>query len=736
MVGCLVAVAAAAPAAGVAHAQAPARHRVSIEMRGPVALVEVDRALAFGREVGRAPADELVVDLDLPDGARLVSAEVQGPPRAPKDDTTNGDTTNGDTTKADKRADGRRALPLHAGAPGDYQRAVREGGWRRARVPLDEGADARLQVTAAGLGEGAAATAWRLRYRFVAPLACRQGALVLRMPGSLDPTPAPAEVALSVHTGGAPLRALTVGPADGRRAGGASSARAQAVVPTGAPWEVSAALEFPRARGAAQALAAAGPVGGGGVLAAALCRRPEAARARAEAPAASTAGPPPGRLLLFIDRSKSVGPAGLETARDLARALVEALPPSLSFNVVLFDRTAEPLWKLPRSATLEALRELDQALGLGALRNGTRPEGALRRARDLEAPGDPHRGEPGRRPGGPSYWVMITDGTLPDDQTPAALARALAPVSRGEVEAAVLVLRREQEERPALGALRALAAIPGRLGGVIRELPASEAATAVPAVVEALRSGGDLIDPRLRSPSAVRDAPLDQPAVVPGGGAAFLGRTPAPVTGPVTLTALLEGAPVTLSAAPAALDARAAAAVAELLAAPPAGWLAMSAEAAAVIRPVGAAAPPAVARGDMDKDVLHKALGYAYLPRARACYLTRAVKSAADFQLRGRLRLELSLARGEMMDAVVRSSTLARPDIEACLREAAFSVEIPRAMYNDAPVTAALNLVFRPRSEVKPVDASLPSPLSAEVDRILGPMTLTADPYEVLIEDP
>jgi hypothetical protein len=715
--GSFVVTAALVAAGGAARPQAPARHRIAIEMRGPLALVEVDRALVFGREVGRAPADELVVDLDLPEGARLVGAEVQGP--AP-----------GGTPEVR----GAGALRAGAGASEGYQKAVREAGWRRARVPVDEGADVRLQVAASGLAEGAAGTTWRLRYRFVAPLTCRQGALVLRMPGSLDPTPAPAEVTLSVHTGGAPLRTLTVGPADARRAGGASRARVQAVVPTGAPWEVTAELAFPRVRGAAVALAAAGPAEqAGGVLAAALCRRPEAPR---PAGASASGGARPDRLLLFIDRSKSVGPGGLERARALARALVEALPPSITFNVVLFDRSAEPLWKLPRSATLEALRELDQALGLGALRNGTRPEGALRRAGELDR-GDQVAGHPGKRggTGGPSYWVMITDGSLPEDQTPAALARALEAVPRADVEAAVLVLRREQEERPALAAQRALAAIPGRLGGVIRELPAGEAVAAVPAIVEALRSGGDLVDPRLRAPAAARDAPLDQPAVAPGGGAAFIGRTPARVAGPVSVGALLDGAPVSFTAAPAALDARWVDAITRLLAPPPPGWLALSPAAAAVVRPVGAAAVPVVGRGDMDRDVLHKALGYAYLPRARACYLTRAVKSAADFQLRGRLRLELSLARGEMMDAVVKTSTLGRPDVEACLREAAFSVDIPRAMYNDAPVTAALNLVFRPRSEQKAPDAA-PSELSAQVDRILGPMTLTADPYEVLIEDP
>jgi hypothetical protein len=106
--------------------------------------------------------------------------------------------------------------------------------------------------------------------------------------------------------------------------------------------------------------------------------------------------------------------------------------------------------------------------------------------------------------------------------------------------------------------------------------------------------------------------------------------------------------------------------------------------------------------------------------------------------------LELHLERGEMVDAVIRRSTLGRPDIEACLREAAFAVEIPRALANDAPVLAALNLVLRPRTEARPADAGAPegTPLAGdegrqmgrEIDRLIGPMGPASDPLELLVE--
>jgi hypothetical protein len=117
-----------------------------------------------------------------------------------------------------------------------------------------------------------------------------------------------------------------------------------------------------------------------------------------------------------------------------------------------------------------------------------------------------------------------------------------------------------------------------------------------------------------------------------------------------------------------------------------------------------------------------------YLPRARACYLLRRVANGVDLALRGRLRLELHLERGELEDAIIRRSSLDRPEIERCVREAAFQVEYPRPMFRDAPTVAAVNLVFRPRTpEDKPPDAS---PLDHEIDLILGPVTF--DPRDLI----
>ena len=242
-------------------------------------------------------------------------------------------------------------------------------------------------------------------------------------------------------------------------------------------WELVLSLPAENAS-TGTVVAAAGPgQGEEGALAVGLCR-----------PVAETLDPPATRLLVLIDRSRSVGPGNAAVARDLARALALALPPSLTFNVVLFDREAEPLFRLPRSATLEALGVLEGSVGLGSLRNGTDLALALRRAGQLAA-ADPAPG--------PAYWVVITDGALPDHDSPATIGEALARVPAGETQAAMVIIRTDGDDPVAPGARRALVEMPARLGGILRELPASGAVGAAAAIVEGLRGSGDLLDVRV-----------------------------------------------------------------------------------------------------------------------------------------------------------------------------------------------------------------------------------------------
>jgi hypothetical protein len=118
-----------------------------------------------------------------------------------------------------------------------------------------------------------------------------------------------------------------------------------------------------------------------------------------------------------------------------------------------------------------------------------------------------------------------------------------------------------------------------------------------------------------------------------------------------------------------------------------------------IARPI--AEPEPVVKGSMDRLVIRNVLSLAYMPRARACYLARTGVNAASRDLTGKVRLAIDVVRGEVERAAVESSTLNRADIEHCLREGAFEIEVPRVVRSDAPVTAILNLVFRPQTPEK-----------------------------------
>jgi hypothetical protein len=410
-----------------------------------------------------------------------------------------------------------------------------------------------------------------------------------------------------------------------------------------------------------------------------------------------------------------VGPAGIASERDVARAIVEALPPSVRFNAVFFDRTTRPLFPVARGATEEALAAIDAEAGPGQLANGTELARAVRAAGELaKAEGEARA----------TWLVVITDGAVPETQTGAALVEAAAALPP-RTQALVLVVRPGGDEPPPGPAQAVLRALPAHSGGVVRSVDPADVKAAVAEVVKAARGGGDLF-----AVGVGRHEAID--AVPPGGGRVRVVRLPP--RAPLTLSARRAGAgfsaPLQAASVPRG-------ALAALAARPPGrlGWTGSVADRLAWVEPgpqVPAAAEDEVSRGDMDRQVVRNALSLAYLPRARACYLGRRVRTPADFELRGKLRLELTLERGEMLQAVVRNSTLNRPEIEACLREAAFGIDVPRPLHRDAPVVAALNLRFQPRTPTQPPpDASA---LSQEIDLLIGPITFPTDPRQLLEE--
>jgi hypothetical protein len=126
-------------------------------------------------------------------------------------------------------------------------------------------------------------------------------------------------------------------------------------------------------------------------------------------------------------------------------------------------------------------------------------------------------------------------------------------------------------------------------------------------------------------------------------------------------------------------------------------------------------------KGSMDRMMIRNVLSLAYMPRARACYLNRTAATAALRDLSGKVRLAIDLVRGEVDRATIESSTLGNADIERCLTESAFEIEVPRATRSDAPVTAVLNMVFRPRTPDKKADVDLGA-VGDQIDLVIEEM--------------
>jgi hypothetical protein len=246
----------------------------------------------------------------------------------------------------------------------------------------------------------------------------------------------------------------------------------------------------------------------------------------------------------------------------------------------------------------------------------------------------------------------------------------------------------------------------GARGGVARELPSSDIGDVVPAALADVEHGGDLASIRLvgaggrhlLSDGLAPGAALTGVVVVPGRPAAL------------TIEVMAGGTRAVTSAHPARIAAGWGSPSVPLGSAPsPRPRLFTGRGLVALVEPVERTAPPSepVVRGSMDRMVMRNVLSLAYMPRARACYLTRTGATAALRDLQGRVRIAIDVARGEVERVAIESSSLGHAEIEHCLREGAFAIEVPRAVRSDAAATAILNLVFRPHPPEKKQVAEL-----------------------------
>jgi hypothetical protein len=652
--GLVAAAVAFASTAAPARAADSLRHDITVDARGPLALVEVTRGLPAPDKPGAA---EALLDIALPEQSVLVAVEVRD------------------------RGRWRSVDAATSAAPGDvYRDQSIARGVAPAAEPFDDSADYRLRVQYGPIARGGEPPA--VRYRFSTTPVFSNGRYRVRFPADPERIPVPADVAVTVQ------RTADVDIAGTRTAVGADVGRARGRASTRAGWEVSWAPRDPAA-------AAGGPTLDTRIAMATLSPSETAIAYSVRSRPARPAGAPTS-VLLVIDRSRSVGPAGLSAEHDLARRVLEALPPSTRFDALLFDRATKRLFPMSRPATREAIGALEDEMVPARMQNGTDLAAALRDAGALL-----RREQTTFAPR--TLLMVLTDGALSAGQDGAALDHALGAAPELDLSVATFVVRPPDDDPVSRETRQALADFAASRKGIARVVRPSEIGDAVTAALADVDRGGDFAPVRAKVDGRQYTLAASlAPDAIAAGVMSSAGKTPRAVEIEATSRGkhiALPGRPVRV--APEWLRPWSAKAPrpekARMLVSP-----SLLALVEPVVRPIPE--PEALVRGSMDRLVMRNVLSLAYMPRARACYLARTGKTAASRDLTGKVRLAIDVVRGEVERAVVESSTLNRADVERCLRDGAFEIEVPRVVRNDAPVTAILNLVFRPQTPEKKRD--------------------------------
>jgi VWA domain-containing protein len=641
-----------APAAPPARAGDSPRHDIAVDARGPLALVEITRVLPAPEGPGAA---EAMLDLALPEGSALAGVEVRDRGR----------------WRAVEAAASTAAADV-------YRDASTARGVIPAVEPFDDSADYRLRIQRGQVARGGEPPA--VRYRFSTIPVFSNGRFRVRFPSAPERMAVPADVTVTLQ---AALDVDIAGTRTATTSAGVAKARGRASTRSG--WEVSWAPRDP-------VPAAAAPTLDARVVIAPLSPTETALAYSIRSRAARPAGGPTS-VLLLIDRSRSVGLPGLSAEHDLARRVLEALPPSTRFDALFFDRSSKRLFPMSRPATREAIGALEGEMVPVRMQNGTDLAAALRDAGALL------RRE--QSTFGPrTLLLVLTDGALPANQDGAALDRALGALPDLGLSVAAFIVRPPDDDPVGREARQALHDFAASRHGIARVLRTTEVADAVTAALADLDRGGDFAPLRVKvdgKPTTL--APSLAPDTELSGVVSITGKPPRVVE----IEVAAHGKRITLPARAARvrgdwLRSRTAAAPR-----PEKARMLVSPSLLALVEPIARSGPEPepVVKGSMDRLVMRNVLSLAYMPRARACYLARTGATAASRDLTGKVRLAIDVVRGEVERAAIESSTLHRADVELCLREGAFEIEVPRVVRNDAPVTAILNLVFRPQTPEK-----------------------------------
>ena len=678
-----------------AASEAPAQS-IRIDVRGAIAHVSVSRTLSWPpRSPNRSGVAKLadqttdaVLDVALPVHAQLLDVAVG----------------NGRTSSAT------RPIALAKGRDA-YLESLHAIGVAASEIAFEDEASVRIRIA---VPETYTSKTIVLNYSFSVLLELSGKQARLAFPAAAELSPPATRVEVQVLAGSGMTEIAIDGASHLTR--GSASPSAVEIVSTRSPWVVvmgpirgiGSVGDQPRL---VAMTSTASPRGRPSLWAYALAAGP---------------GPQPSvlpeRVLFLVDRSRSVGPGGLEAERDLARRVLEAMPPSTRFDALFFDRAQKRLFPLARTATREAIAALEDEMVPARMSNGTDLTGALHAAGDLL-----RRDAADFAPR--CLLVLLTDGAVGAVPARFATLPALLGGPPGvALQVASLSVRPNDDvsvSPPERRILRMLAAT-APLGGAERTLRVAEVADAVPALMETLRGGGDVFGISFGDGSAgdvVKATDVLESGGSIAGAIAWPG--PTPVGKAISRTLSYHGQSSPLPLRPVAVDAGW---IEPLVTArPPDARILIGPGISALVEPVvrPAATPTRAAEieanppGFMERSVVRDALSLAFTPRARACYLNRTARTAAERDLAGRVRLALDLVRGEVVGVRIVASTLAHVAIETCLREAAYALEVPRAYRNDEAVTAVLNLVFRPRTPDRAATGPQNPGLDREIDTLV-----------------
>jgi len=386
--------------------------------------------------------------------------------------------------------------------------------------------------------------------------------------------------------------------------------------------------------------------------------------------------PRPDHVILVLDGSLSTPERMQADALRVSRALFSAMDPTTTFDAIAFDRYVTPLldpsFGSARVGDPAALARLEQAVAARPRGQGTDLAGALvdaaRRSRQRGA----------KR----TLVITFTDGMFPASLRSSEVAAAIDAAAGPRHPELLFVVDEPMLASSGLSLEHPVAQLAAQLGARIslKTLAQLEARTS-PELLLAPRVLGDFTADWPSNVTLVDPLPEGLVAgsfVLVRGH--YVGRAPKGVRIAGRLgsrTVQRRVSAVSVSRQPSALAASlhdVATAASEGFVRPP--WYRddQGRDAERAITQAGRAGDRR--RGYLDDKIFRHYLTTRVLPRARACY-NRGLTRHRDQS--GRVVLTLEIAKGEVMAADVSQVALERPDPQllACLREAAWALDVP-----------------------------------------------------------